>query len=151
MWQTHQPCGQRQFHNLILFVIRSTAHFVLSEAEWKGASDISPEPHISTPPRLLMPTSLKIDTTSILKNIARYYNMDSSDMIRRDPQWVSDDTSIESESPASNRDAAQNSPIEGREAPIRLIAPWRESQWRTYLAFNYADEMLKMLYRTSHR
>ena len=57
MWQNHHSCGQGirfQFHNLILFVIRGIANFVLSEAESKGASDISPEPHILTPPRSLI-------------------------------------------------------------------------------------------------
>ena len=46
--------ADRQSHKLISFVIRGTANFVLSEAELKGASDISLEPHISTPPRFLI-------------------------------------------------------------------------------------------------
>ena len=35
-----------QFDILILFIIKGAADFVLSEAEWKGGSDISPRLHI---------------------------------------------------------------------------------------------------------
>ena len=46
-------------------------------------------------------------------------------------------------SPASNQDAVQNLPTQGRSSPTIPGEPWRESQWSTYLAFSCADEMLK--------
>ena len=46
-------------------------------------------------------------------------------------------------SPASNQDAVQNPPTQGRSSPTIPGEPWRESQWSTYLAFSCADEMLK--------
>ena len=78
MWHNYRSCGQGSpflFDNLILFVIKGAANFVLSEAELKGASDSPPRPHILTPHGLLIPTCLSIKSyphIGYLKKISRY-------------------------------------------------------------------------------
>lgn len=67
--------------------------------------------------------------------------MVSSELIRRDPEWVTNDASG-IKFTASHEDAAQNHLTR---SPMLPGEPWRESQWSTYLAFNCTDEMLKLL------